>query len=76
VLRALVSSLNETPIVLLSRDKSILSIFKEPDQAIRYGLERANVSNTKAIDYLSEQTRSWHGESWRRFSTPSVRGRS
>ena len=54
-LRALVSSLNDTPIVVLARDTSILSIFKEPDGANRYGLEREAVSGTKATEYLPEQ---------------------
>ena len=55
LLRALVSSLNETPIVLLARDTAILSIFKEPDGADRYGLKRDAVSGTKATEYLPEQ---------------------
>lgn len=54
LLGALVSSLNEMPIVILDRDTTILSIFKEPEGAVRYGLERNSVSGTKGVDYLPE----------------------
>ncbi|NQZ96756.1 MAG: EAL domain-containing protein [Myxococcales bacterium] len=54
VFRALMASLEQTPVILLDRNTTILSTFVAPTGAERYGLYRESVDGTRLTDMLPE----------------------